>query len=362
VAAVLGSQVFTGAINDLVDRGRDQAAARLEKPLVAGDISPEAALWVASAGLALQLAASLQLGTAALLIGAVATVSALTYNLWLSRTPFSVVPYLVSFGLLPLWVASGVGVSTERVLPAVPLIAPFAAAAHLANVARDYAGDASLGSRSLAQVLGPRFSVWAAYGLALGVGLVVGIGLTLAGRTGVPSTVLGVAGLAAVAQGAGSATRLWYGILVAAVCWTASWALSTGPPGSDGVFDLQVVVLGLFRQLQPDEEPGQDGERDDDQRGQERADADEHDLQSLHFGASPVGAPGVAGAAPRCCGAASIIATISSRVNSASRCPMLPPDPACRVLITNDPSCSKKNRSRARSPSAQAPMMRSPCS
>jgi 4-hydroxybenzoate polyprenyltransferase len=228
VAAVLGSQVFTGAINDLVDRARDQAAARIEKPLVSGDISPQAALWIASAGLALQLAASLQLGMTPLLIGAAATISALAYNLWLSRTPLSVVPYLVSFGLLPLWVASGVGVSIERVLPAVPLIAPFAAAAHIANVARDYAADASLGARSLAQVLGPRTSLWVAYALALGVGLVVGIGLTLAGRTGVPSTVLGVAGLAAVAQGAGSATRLWYGILVAAVCWTASWALGTG--------------------------------------------------------------------------------------------------------------------------------------
>ncbi len=228
VAAVLGSQIFTGAINDLVDRGRDQAAARLEKPLVAGDISPGAALWIASAGLAMQLAASLQLGTAPLLIGAGATISALVYNLWLSRTPFSVIPYLVSFALLPLWIASGVGTPIQRVLPAVPLIVPFAAAAHLANVTRDYEADALIGGRSLAQVLGPRASVWLAYALALAVGLAVGIGLTLAGRTGLPSMVLGGAGLAAVAQGAGNASRLWYGILVAAVCWTASWALSTG--------------------------------------------------------------------------------------------------------------------------------------
>lgn len=228
VASVLGSQVFTGAVNDLVDRGRDQAAGRDDKPLAAGDLSPEAAVWIASLGLGLQLAASLQVGTLPLLLGAGATLSALSYNLWLSRTPFSVVPYLVSFGLLPLWVAAGVGVPLDRVLPAVPLVAPFAAAAHLANVVRDFDLDVGHGSRSLPQLLGRERSLLLAYLLALAVGIGVGLALTLGGRTTPPTLALGVGGLAAVAQGYGSAKRLWYGILVAAVCWTAAWALSTG--------------------------------------------------------------------------------------------------------------------------------------
>jgi 4-hydroxybenzoate polyprenyltransferase len=228
VAAVLGSQVFTGAVNDLVDRARDQASGRVEKPLAGGDLSAEAALWIASGGLALQLAASLRLGTLPLLLGAGATLSALAYNLWLSRTPASVLPYLVSFGLLPLWVAAGVGVPLERVLPAVPLVAPFAAAAHLANVARDFNADAAGGSRSLAQLLGERRATWVAWGLAMAVGIGVGVALTLGGRTTPPTLALGAAGLVAVAQGAGSARRLWYGILLAAVAWTAAWALSTG--------------------------------------------------------------------------------------------------------------------------------------
>ncbi|HEX6127910.1 MAG TPA: UbiA family prenyltransferase [Candidatus Limnocylindria bacterium] len=228
VAAVLGSQVFTGAVNDIVDRARDQAAGRVEKPLAGGDLSTESALWIASAGLALQLAASLRLGTLPLLLGAGATLSALAYNLWLSRTPGSVLPYLVSFGLLPLWVAAGVGVPLERVLAAVPLVAPFAAAAHLANVTRDFEADAAAGSRSLAQLLGERRSTWVAWGLAMAVGIGVGVALTAGGRTTGPTLALGLTGLAAVAQGAGSARRLWYGILLAAVAWTAAWALSTG--------------------------------------------------------------------------------------------------------------------------------------
>jgi 4-hydroxybenzoate polyprenyltransferase len=228
VAAVLGSQVFTGAINDLVDRNRDTAAGRMTKPLASGEISPEWALWVASAGLALQLAASLRIGSLPLVLGAAATLSALAYNLWLSRRPLSVLPYVVSFGLLPLWVAAGVGVPLDRVAAAVPLVAPFAAAAHLANVARDFETDAVAGSRSAAQLLGRRRSVWLAWTVAMAVGLAVGAGLTLAAGASLPSTALGVAGLIAVAQGAGSAQRLWYGILVAAVAWTAAWALASG--------------------------------------------------------------------------------------------------------------------------------------
>ena len=228
VAAILGSQVFTGAINDLVDRTRDEAAGRVDKPLAGGDLSPGAATWIASAGLALQLAASLWLGMLAAALGAAATLSALAYNLWLSRTPLSVLPYLVSFGLLPLWIAAGVGVPLERVLPAVPLVAPFAAAAHLANAARDFAVDGATGSRSLAQLLGPNASGWTAYALALAVGVSFGAALILGGN-GAPALFgLGLLGLAAVAQGAGSADRLWYGILAAAVAWSAAWALSTG--------------------------------------------------------------------------------------------------------------------------------------
>jgi 1,4-dihydroxy-2-naphthoate octaprenyltransferase len=178
--------------------------------------------------LAVQLAASWRTGTLPLVLGAAASGSALAYNLFLSRTPFSPLPYLVSFGLLPAWIAAGVGVPIERVLPAIPLVAPFAMAAHLANTLRDFEADAAGSSRSLAQVLGRRASHLLAAGLALAVGLGVGGALLIGGRVPPGSIALGVIGLAGVAAGATSERRLWYGILVAAVCWTAAWALSTG--------------------------------------------------------------------------------------------------------------------------------------
>jgi 4-hydroxybenzoate polyprenyltransferase len=228
VVAVLGSQVFVGATNDLVDRSRDTAAARVTKPLVDGSLAPAAAVWVASIGLAVQLAASLQLGMAFLLLGVVAVGSALAYNLWLSRTPLSVLPYLVSFGVLPLWIATGVGVPLERVALAPVLVAPFAAAAHLANALRDFDADASQGSRNVAQVIGRARAFILAWGMALGVGLAVGAALLLGGPVHPVGVALGLAGLVAVAQGVRGADALWRGMLIAAVCWTAAWALSTG--------------------------------------------------------------------------------------------------------------------------------------
>jgi 4-hydroxybenzoate polyprenyltransferase len=228
VLAVAGSQIFTGATNDLVDRGRDQAGARLDKPLATGELSPEAAVWVASIGLALQLAASLRLGLLPLALGLTAVGSALAYNLWLSRGPLSVLPYLVSFGVLPLWVAAGVGVPLERVAGAALLVGPFAAAAHLANVLRDFDADALAGSRNLAQVLGRRTAFALAWGMAMGVGIIVGLTFLLSGDAGLSSLILGVVGLAAVAQGLAGPQRLWLGMLVAAVCWTVAWALVTG--------------------------------------------------------------------------------------------------------------------------------------
>ena len=229
VASVAGSQVFTGALNDLVDQRRDAAAGRMDKPLASGALSPGAATWIASAGLGLQLAASLQLGLLPLLLGLAAAASAAAYNLALSRTALSPLPYVVSFGILPAWIAAGVGIPLERIAAGIPLAGIFAAAAHLANTLRDFDGDALVGSRPLAQRIGRRPTHVLAMGLSLGVG--AGVGLTLllgAGRPGLPSLALGVVGLGAVAQGAFSERRLWMGMLIAAVAWTAAWGLTSG--------------------------------------------------------------------------------------------------------------------------------------
>jgi 4-hydroxybenzoate polyprenyltransferase len=227
VLSVAGSQVATGAMNDWADRARD-AIVQPTKPIPSGRASERSALILAAAGLAVQLAASAPLGVAALLLGSAAVTSAIAYDVWLSRTIASFVPYLLSFGLVPLWIAAGVGAPLERVLPAAVLVAPFAVAAHLANTLRDFDADARVGSGNLAQRLGRRRTGAIALGLAIGVGLGVGAALAVAGRLTAPAATLGLIGLVAVAQGAVNSYRLWAGILVAAVCWATAWALATG--------------------------------------------------------------------------------------------------------------------------------------
>lgn len=226
VAAVTGSQVLTGALNDWADRDRDAATGQA-KPIPAGEVTPAGALRLAVAGALVQVAASLPLGAAVTLLGIVASAAAVAYDLWLSRTPASVVPYLVAFGTLPLWVATGMGVAPERVLPAMPLAAGFAASAHLANTLRDWELDAAGGSRSLAQVLGRRASRLVAGGLSLGVGVGVGGGLLVDGRLTPVVAAAGFIGLAAIAIGMRREAWLWRAQLVAAVAWTIAWALST---------------------------------------------------------------------------------------------------------------------------------------
>jgi 4-hydroxybenzoate polyprenyltransferase len=224
--AVAGSQILTGALNDWADRDRD-LVAQPSKPIPAGLVRPGVALEVAGVGAGLQMAASLPLGPLPLLLGAIASGSATAYNLWLSRTPYSVVPYLVSFSILPVWIAAGVGVDLARVAAAPLLVGPFAAAAHLANTLRDFDADARLGSRNLAQVLGRETAFRLAWAMALAVGLGVGGALLVGGPITPAAVALGVAGLGAVAQGTAGPQRLWAGMLVAAVCWTTSWALAT---------------------------------------------------------------------------------------------------------------------------------------
>jgi hypothetical protein len=54
------------------------------------------------------------------------------------------------------------------------------------------------------------------------------LALSLLGDPEPASMALGMAGLAALAIGARFERGLWYSLLVAAVAWTAAWALGTG--------------------------------------------------------------------------------------------------------------------------------------
>lgn len=227
VVSVAASQVATGALNDWADRHRDRRV-RPEKPIPAGETTPAVALALGLGGLAVQFLTSALLGPLTLLLAAAVSISAQGYNFVFSRTPLSVLPYLISFGLLPAWIASGIGVPVDRVVTASLLVMPFAAAAHLVNALQDHETDARERSRNLSQVLGRRASRLVAASLALGVGIAVAAAFALSGRLHFVGVMLGLLGIVSVAQGIGDERRLWYGMLVAALLWTVGWAISTG--------------------------------------------------------------------------------------------------------------------------------------
>ncbi|RRR98510.1 UbiA family prenyltransferase [Glycomyces terrestris] len=166
-AAVLLGQLSVGWLNDLVDAPRDAQAGRPGKPLASGDLHPA----VVSAAVAVSAPAAVLLtlasGVPATLAHLAALVSAWAYDLGVKSTPFSVLPFAFSFGLLPAIVSLG-----EPGAPWPPLWLTAAAAAlgsgaHFVNVLPDLADDAATGVRGLPHRLGPTATRLAAAALVL---------------------------------------------------------------------------------------------------------------------------------------------------------------------------------------------------
>lgn len=198
-AAVLSGQLSVGISNDVIDRDRDRAVGRTDKPLVRGEVSARTA-WIAAVGtLALAVVLSAGLGWGMLAAHAVALAAAWSYNAELKSTPVSIVPFLVSFGIFPS--LATLSTAPPHLAPAWAWIAGAAlgAAVHLTNVLPDLDDDDRTGVRGLPHRLGPRRAVVLAAGaVTAGAGAVL-VGAAGAGAIGALSWVLfaGVVALAA---------------------------------------------------------------------------------------------------------------------------------------------------------------------
>jgi 4-hydroxybenzoate polyprenyltransferase len=105
--AVAAGQLFVGWTNDYIDRRRDTQALRTDKPLAQGEISARSvAIAAAAAGLAI-VPLSLASGVPATIVHVIGVVSASAYNLGLKATWLSVVPYAVSFAMVPAFITLG---------------------------------------------------------------------------------------------------------------------------------------------------------------------------------------------------------------------------------------------------------------
>ncbi|MFC4587522.1 UbiA family prenyltransferase [Sphaerisporangium corydalis] len=216
-AAVLSGQLSIGWSNDWIDRARDRAIGRADKPLSADAVEPRTVGTAALAALALCVPLSLASGVLAGLAHLAAVACGWLYNVRLKSTVASPLPFAVAFGLLPAFVTLGL---LGRPWPAWWALAAGALlgmGAHFANVLPDLPDDLALGVRGLPQRLGPVGARIGAAGLLVSASIVITVAPE--GRGG-PLTLAGL-GAVALVLGAGvvvarrSVRRAAFGVIVA---------------------------------------------------------------------------------------------------------------------------------------------------
>ncbi|QDZ13984.1 UbiA family prenyltransferase [Humibacter ginsenosidimutans] len=191
--ALLSDQLSVGWCNDAVDAPRDRAVARRDKPVAQGLISRRTVAVAALSAFAVALLLTVPLGAAALITHAVALLSAWSYNLWLKRTPASVIPYMVSFGLLPAIVTLANPEPRWPAWWATVAGCLFGAAAHFTNVLPDLEEDSATGVRGLGHLLGPRVGGLVSFALLGLAAVVIGWGAVGDGLQGWPAYVVIIA-------------------------------------------------------------------------------------------------------------------------------------------------------------------------
>ncbi|ROQ64964.1 4-hydroxybenzoate polyprenyltransferase [Rathayibacter sp. PhB152] len=206
--AVLAGQLSIGLANDWIDADRDRAVGRTDKPVALGRISVGEVRAAALGTAAVAVVLSLLLGPVAAVAHLVLVAAGWAYDAGLKRTAFSVVPFLVAFGLLPV-VSVAAGGGQLPAWWAVATGAVFGVAIHCTNVLPDLVDDEATGVRGFPHRLGLRLSGVVAFG-----SLMLGAVLVLLGQVvgddpvGGPGVVLAVVATVAVLVLAAAGIRL----------------------------------------------------------------------------------------------------------------------------------------------------------
>lgn len=165
--AVLTGQLFVGWTNDLADIKQDREQHRTDKPLATGQISRQT-VQTAAAGALVTIPLSLATGLASGAAHLTAVAAATAYNLGLKRTPFSVLPYAVAFGLVPTFVTAGPPITHAPPLWATAAAALLGAGAHFTQTLTGLQGlPQRMGSKATG-ITGPALMAAAAAVITIG--------------------------------------------------------------------------------------------------------------------------------------------------------------------------------------------------
>ncbi len=194
--AVLAGQLSTGWSNDWFDAGRDRDVGRIDKPIVAGDVSVGAVRAAACTALVATLPLSLLSGWRAAAVHVVAVASAWSYNLGLKATVVSPLPYAVSFGLLPAFVTLGLPHHPWPRPAVMAATALLGVGAHFVNTLADREDDARSGIAGLPQRMTARGALFTGVALLTSCALMIWL---LGGKDRPAASALLVVALAAAA-------------------------------------------------------------------------------------------------------------------------------------------------------------------
>jgi 4-hydroxybenzoate polyprenyltransferase len=207
--AVLAGQLAIGWSNDWLDARRDSDVGRTDKPVATGAVRVETVRTAFIVVAVLVIPLSFLLGAWAGIAHLVLVASGLSYNLGLKKTALSWLPYVVSFGLLPLVVTLADTPPQRAAWWVIGAGALLGLAAHFANVLPDLDDDRATGVRGLPHRLGRVASGLFAFGSLF----VASAFVTFGG--GGPLTVAGIVGFA----------------LELVIVGVGVWLVLTKPPG-----------------------------------------------------------------------------------------------------------------------------------
>lgn len=159
--AMLGGQLAIGALNELVDAPLD-ALVKPWKPLPSGAVSAGGAKAMVVIGLVMMTVFGAPFGATPFAILTLGTGLGLAYDLWLKRSSWSWLPYVLALPLLPIWVFTALGRPEARLLFLYPLGALATAGVHFAQALPDTARDRTAGLRTVTARLG----LWRTFALA----------------------------------------------------------------------------------------------------------------------------------------------------------------------------------------------------